>query len=300
MNKIWAILLCIAVTNTTIAQEIDSLQLFLDSLESSLHFQKGEIELKEGLGTLNTPEGFRYLDEKQAEFVIRDLWGNPQGDGTLGMIVPDNVSLMDMNAWAFIITYDEIGYVKDDDAEDIDYDELMTEMKTEAEAQNAQRMQLGFEPISIVGWAAKPYYDKEKNVLHWAKEIRFGETEEHTLNYNVRILGRKGVLVLNAVASMHELAEVEQNINPVLASFSYADGNKYTDFNPDMDEVAAWTVGGLVAGKVLTKMGFFAILLKNLKLILLAIAGVGGAAWRWFKRKTEPPVVRDIEGSSNA
>src|SRR5690606_15017687 len=137
-------------------------------------------------------------------------------------------------------------------------------------------------------------------VLHWAKEIRFGETEEHTLNYNVRILGRKGVLVLNAVASMHELAEVEQNINPVLASFSYADGNKYTDFNPDMDEVAAWTVGGLVAGKVLTKMGFFAILLKNLKLILLAIAGVGGAAWRWFKRKTEPPVVRDIEGSSNA
>src|SRR5690606_16134725 len=134
-----------------------------------------------------------------------------------------------------IITYDEIGYVKDDDAEDIDYDELMTEMKTEAEAQNAQRMQLGFEPISIVGWAAKPYYDKEKNVLHWAKEIRFGETEEHTLNYNVRILGRKGVLVLNAVASMHELAEVEQKINPVLASYSYADGNKYTDFNPDMD-----------------------------------------------------------------
>lgn len=299
MKKIRAILFCVAVAQTAVAQEIDSLQIFLDSLEQSLHFQKGEITLKEGLGTLNTPDGFRYLDEKQSEFVIRDFWGNPQGDGTLGMIVPEYVSLMDINAWAFIITYDEIGYVKDDDAEEIDYDQLMNEMKTEAEAQNAQRMQLGYEPVSIVGWAAKPYYDKEKNVLHWAKEIRFGESEENTLNYNVRILGRKGVLVLNAVASMHELPEVEQNISPVLASFSYTDGNKYADFNPDMDEVAAWTIGGLVAGKVLTKVGFFAILLKNLKLILLAFAGVGGALWRWFKRKTEPPVVRNIESSSN-
>ena len=31
----------------------------------------------------------------------------------------------------------------------------------------------------------------EKKVLHWAKEIKFGETDGTTLNYNVRILGQK-------------------------------------------------------------------------------------------------------------
>ena len=37
--------------------------------------------------------------------------------------------------------------------------------------------------------------------------------------------------------------------------------------------MAAWTIGGLVAGKVLAKAGFFALILKFIKPIL-----VGGAA----------------------
>jgi uncharacterized membrane-anchored protein len=36
----------------------------------------------------------------------------------------------------------------------------------------------------------------------WAKEIRFGDREENTLNYNVRVLGRKCVLVLDFIAGM--------------------------------------------------------------------------------------------------
>jgi uncharacterized membrane-anchored protein len=63
---------------------------------------------------------------------------------------------------------------------------------------------------------------------------------------------------------------------------------KYSDFNPEIDNVAAWTIGGLVAGKVLAKVGFWALLLKFWKLILIAIAGAGGAFWRFFTgRKKE-------------
>jgi uncharacterized membrane-anchored protein len=200
---------------------------------------------------------------------------------------------------AFIITYDEMGYVKDDDADEIDYDELLKEMQSDAASANDERAKLGYESIAIIGWAAKPYYDSERKVLHWAKEIKFGENEGTTLNYNVRILGRKGVLVLNAVSSMMELPEVQQNIEPVLASVTYTDGNKYADFNPDLDEVAAWTIGGLVAGKVLAKVGIFALLLKNIKLIGLAIAGLATAAWRWYKKKTELPTVRNVGGTES-
>ena len=164
---------------------------------------------------------------------------------------------------------------------------LMEEMQADAAAANEERTKAGYESIAIVGWASKPYYDSEKKVLHWAKEIKFGETDGTTLNYNVRILGRKGVIVLNAVASMLQLPDVKQNIEPVLASFSYSDGNKYADFNPELDEVAAWTIGGLVAGKVLAKAGILALLLKNIKLILLAIGGLGTGIWRWYKKKTE-------------
>lgn len=276
------------------AIEADSAKLFFDSLESSFNYQRGEIKLDDDIGTLNVPEGFRYLDATQAAYVIHDLWGNPHGEGTLGMIVPEYVGIADEHAWAFIITYDEMGYVKDNDADEIDYDELLKEMQSDAASANEERVKAGYEPIAIIGWAAKPYYDSEKKVLHWAKEIKFGETDGTTLNYNVRILGRKGVVVLNAVAAMTELPDVQKKIAPVLAAFNYDDGNRYADFNPDVDEVAAWTIGGLVAGKVLAKAGIFALLLKNIKLIALAIGGIATAAWRWYRKKTEVSVVRKI------
>ena len=92
---------------------------------------------------------------------------------------------------------------------------------------------------------------------------------------------------------------MKENIEPVLTAFAYSEGNQYDDFNPEIDEVAAWTIGGLVAGKVLAKAGILALLLKNIKLIGLDIVALGGAIWKWFKRKTEPPVVREIGGGSD-
>ena len=295
MKTVIAIFLCVFMAHAAAAIEIDSAQLFFDSLEASFHYQRGEIQLDNGIGTLNVPPGFRFLDSEQSEYVIHELWGNPPDAPTLGMIIPESIGLTNERSWAFIITYDEMGYVKDDDADEVDYDELLKEMQSDAASANQERVKQGYESIAIIGWAAKPYYDGDRKVLHWAKEIKFGENDGTTLNYNVRILGRKGVLVLNAVASMMELPEVQQNIEPVLASFSYADGNKYGDFNPSMDEVAAWTIGGLVAGKVLAKVGILALLLKNIKLIGLAIAGLATAAWKWYKSKTELPAVRKIE-----
>jgi len=295
MKTFLGIFLCVTMAHAAAATEIDSAKLFFDSLEASFQYQHGEIQLDNGIGTLNVPPGFRFLDSEQSEYVIHEMWGNPPDAPTLGMIIPENIGLTNERSWAFIITYDEMGFVKDDDADEVDYDELLKEMQRDAASANKERVEQGYESIAIIGWAAKPYYDSEKKVLHWAKEIKFGENDGTTLNYNVRILGRKGVLVLNAVASMMELPEVQQNIEPVLASFSYAEGNKYADFNPSMDEVAAWTIGGLVAGKVLAKAGILALLLKNIKLIGLALAGLATAAWKWYKMKTELPTVRKIE-----
>lgn len=276
----------------------DSTQVFLDSLESTFRYQDGEIQFDNGLGTLQVPSGFKYLDGTQSQYIIHDLWGNPGGEGTLGMIVPENIPLTSPESWAFIITYEDMGYVKDDDADKINYDDLLGDLQEETEAENEEREKAGYEPIFILGWASKPYYDKDKKVLHWAKEIRFGESDINTLNYNVRVLGRKGVLVLNAVASIDALPAVKETIDPVLGAFNYAEGNAYADFNPDLDEVAVWTIGGLVAGKILAKVGIFALLLKNIKLIGLALVAIVSGIWKWFKRKTEPPVVREIGGGT--
>jgi len=180
-----------------------------------------------------------------------------------------------------------MGYVKDDDADDIDYDDLLKEQQKEFEDENPQRVKDGYSTIKFIGWASTPFYDKDKKVLHWAKELKFGDDSLSTLNYNLRVLGRKGVFMLNAVASLSEMDEVKASIGKVISSVEFNDGDKYANFNPDVDNVAAWTIGGLVAGKILAKVGFFAIIVKFWKLIALGVAGAGAAIFKFFKKKKD-------------
>lgn len=254
--------------------------MFLDSIKQSFQWQTGKVALAGGNATMQIPEGLRYLDAKQSEYVLTQLWGNPPGRGSLGMLFPTDQSPVDEDCFAFNISFDEMGFVKDDDADDINYTELLTTMQKETREASVERVKEGYGAIDLVGWAAAPYYDKDKKVLHWAKELKFGDgTQGNTLNYDVRVLGRKGVLSLNAIGDMDALEKVKPIIPAVIGSVSFDEGHRYADFDSKIDNVAAWTIGGLVAGKVLAKAGFFVIILKFLKPLLFVL--VAGGAWLW-------------------
>jgi uncharacterized membrane-anchored protein len=284
-KTILTILTTLFISYTSFAQLVDSTQLMIDDIEKSLIYTTGIIELESGNATLNVPNGFRYLDRKQGIYVLSELWGNPADSSVLGLLVPENRGVLDTNSWVFTISFDEMGYVKDDDADDINYDDLLKEQQEEFKIANPERIEQGYLPIEFIGWASSPYYDKNRKILHWAKELKFGQDSLNTLNYNLRLLGRKGTFMLNAIASMSELPEVKSSIDKVIGSVSFKDGHKYSDFIPEVDNVAEWTIGGLVAGKVLAKVGFFALIAKFWKLIALAVAGVGGSIWKYFNRQ---------------
>lgn len=273
--------LFVALLTNAHSQEMpEDYALQIDSIERSFTYQHDTIQLRNGIGKIIVPDGFKYLDAEQSERVLVDLWGNPQStDMTLGMILPEELGVMSDSGYVFNIQYDEIGYVEDGDADDIDYDALLVEMQGETEEANKERSEAGYEPISIIGWAAPPYYDKERKILHWAKEIQFGNAPEHTLNYNIRVLGRRGVLVLNAISTMPNMVWVKQDLHHVLNIVQFNDGYQYKDFDPSVDEVAGWTIGGLVAGKVLAKVGFFAVLLKFWKFIAIGAIALVRIFW---------------------
>jgi uncharacterized membrane-anchored protein len=296
MKKLLLMPLCMLASFLLLAKDDDSTKnkmndeeaAFLkmaDSINSAMNYETGVIKLPNGVAELNVPAGFKYLNAEQSRQVVTEIWGNPPNDKVIGIIFPENNGPLTRDSYAFIISYDEMGYVKDEDADDINYDDMLKEFQKEEPEVNAERKKQGYEPIHFVGWAQKPYYDKQNKILHWAKELRFGSDETNTLNYNVRILGRKGVLVLNAVGSMTELSVVNKDISKVLHIAKFTEGNKYSDFDPKVDDVAAWTIGGLVAGKVLAKVGFFALILKFWKLIALGAVALVGVIVKVFKRK---------------
>lgn len=250
--------------------------------------RQGQISLAGEVATLDIPESFYYLNPQQAEMLLVDLWENPPGAGldTLGLLIPQNFDPLSAEAYAVTIWYEEDGYVSDDEADEIDYDELLEAMQGSTEAASKQRVQQGYEAIKLIGWAAKPYYDKASHKMYWAKEMEFGGAPGHTLNYNIRVLGRQGVLVLNFIAGMDQLAHINQQLDTVLALADFNQGSRYQDFDPDIDQVAAYGLGALVAGKALAKTGLLAAALVFLKkfgvVIAIAVFAVFG---RLFKRK---------------
>lgn len=190
------------------------------------------------------------------------------------MLFPENMTpLSDNMTFAIELTYAEEGYVEDDDAEDIDYDDLLEQMQTEIHDANPKRQEMGYSSLELVSWAAEPFYDSEAKKLHWAKELQFKGTKENTLNYDVRVLGRKGYLSLKAISDISQLSTVQANMPQLISSVNFNDGFAYGDFNPEIDEIAAYGIGGLIGGKVLMKAGFIGLVLKFWKIIALAVAG---------------------------
>jgi len=256
-------------------------------LWESMDRQKGEIKLLNNVATLNVPEGFYYLNPTDSRKVLVDIWNNPpqSGAGILGMLFPDGSTPFDRDSWGVTVEYEQEGYVSDEDADKIDYKELLAQMKESTREVSKQRENSGYEAIELVGWAAEPYYDKNAHKLHWAKEVKFGDSPDHTLNYNIRVLGRKGVLVLNFIAGIDQKSIVDNKINTVLAMADFDQGSRYEDFNPKLDKVAAYGIGALVAGKVVAKTGLLAaalIFLKKFGVIILV--GVGAFFRKLFKR----------------
>jgi uncharacterized membrane-anchored protein len=261
------------------------------AMMTALKPQTGAIALPGNLASLTLPESFVYLTPGDTQRLIEEGWGNPPGSGggTLGMIVPAKVNPLAEEGWGVIITYSEDGHIADDDATSIDYAEVLEDMQASTQAANEERAKAGYEPIRLAGWAEPPHYDASTKKIYWAKDLIFGDNPNHTLNYYIRVLGREGVLELNAVAGMSQIGAIREGMKQVVGFADFTEGNRYADFNPSTDKAAAYGLAALVAGGVAAKTGLFAKLLAVLvagkKLVVLALAGVAAFLGKVFRKK---------------
>ena len=116
----------------------------LQKLASSIQPQKGEIILGDGLAKATLPPHIEYLSPADTTTVLVKLWGNPDSSHTLGMLVPAGFDPIGDESWAVVMTYEEDGYVKDDDAAQIDYTEMLAELKEDTRASSKQRLKEGY------------------------------------------------------------------------------------------------------------------------------------------------------------
>ena len=262
---------------------------YVDSVEQTLTFYTDTtITVGDGLADITIPEGYRFVDSDDARTIIVDIWGNPpaSGENSLGMLFPEKHRPSDDDGYGIDIFFTDDGYIDDEDAQDMDYDGILADMKEGLAAENEDRVAAGYETINLLGWATPPRYDAANKRLHWAKELRFGDIDESTLNYNVLFLGRRGYLTMNVIGGMDNLPEINKDLDGFLGSVTYNEGHRYVDFDPSIDEVAAYGIGALIAGKVMAKTGLLAgigvFLAKAWKLIAIGAVALLGGVKKFF------------------
>lgn len=254
----------------------------------------GKVSIPEANATLDLGDQYIFYGREDAGTVLVDLWGNPPevAEGVLGLVMPKGSSPLS-DAWGAVISFEETGYVADDDAATTDYDELMDALKEATNDGNDARTEEGYPTINLVGWAERPEYDRNTHSVVWAQNLRFSDSDNNTLNYDVRTLGRYGVLSLNLVSRMDKLGEVRVAANQFAAHATFDPGSRYTDFNPDTDAQAEYGIAGLIAAgagvAAVKKLGLFGtigvFLVKFIKPILIGLAVFGGGLFQAFKNR---------------
>ena len=279
-SVIAAAMACALLAGPALAQDDAGAAGERQKLIQSLHFQTGDIALAEADAHLHLQPGFRYLDQGDTRKVLEDLWGNPPDEDVLGMLVPDSAGLESDHSWAVVLTYsNEDGHVSDEDAAKIDYAQMLKDMQEGIHDGNAERKKAGYSTMELIGWAQPPRYDAETKKLHWAKELAFSDSNGHTLNYDIRVLGRDGYLSLEAVSDMADQPLVNEGMQQVLPMAEFDSGHRYADFNPKTDKLAAYGLAALVAGGVAAKTGLLTkiglMLLAAKKLVFVALVAIG-------------------------
>jgi uncharacterized membrane-anchored protein len=228
------------------------------------------------MARIDVPAGYRATDVRGTR-ILMEAMGNPPSPNELATLMPaDSVD------WFVTFTWDSCGYVKDDDKDDLDADDLLEALRKGNDQANAYRRQHGESPLTIVGWERKPFYNTATNNLEWA--IKATSAEGPVVNFNVRILGRAGVMEANLVCDPQILSATLPTFQKLLTGFAYSKGNTYGEYKKG-DKIAEYGLTGLIAGGALAVAAKTGILQKFWKFILIGLVAIGGFFKKLFGGK---------------
>jgi uncharacterized membrane-anchored protein len=166
--------------------------------------------------------------------------GTLHNENLLGIVVP----MSDDEHWFVTIRYEPEGYVKDDDK--VDADELLKALREGNDEANEERKEKGFPPLALDGWSDPPRYDRAPHHLIWGLIV--SSEGEKSINYNTRVLGRRGWVAVNLVTDPATIEKFKPEGRKVLDNTKFKPGARYEDFDKKTDKVAEYGLIGLVLG----------------------------------------------------
>jgi len=250
------------------AEEAAAQQIEFENFLASLDWQdSGQGELDEW-ATIDIPAGFRFLNGVDTDTLLQAFGNLP--DTYQGMISVPDVD------WFVLFQFEDSGYVKDDEKDELDAEKLLAALQSGDEQSNQYRRQQGIEPLYTEGWAIEPRYNDFTNNLEWG------------VNYKTKLLGRNGIMNVTLVCDPAALDSILPTYQDILAGHNYKPGKSYAEYR-DGDKVATYGLTALIAGGALygaAKLGILGNLVlflkKGFKFIIIGLVAIGVALKKFF------------------
>lgn len=244
--------------------------------------------------TISIPEGYRYLEGQDAAKLM-EAYGNPPSSYD-GLIAVDNLD------WLVLFEFENSGYVKDDEKDELNADKLLATIKKQQDQGNEYRRNQGLEELFIDGWAVEPKYNETTNNLEWGLLLRT-PTSGQFVNYHTKLLGREGLMNVTLICDLAQLQEVLPTYQTLLLGHQYNPGKSYAEYKQG-DRVAEYGLTALIAGGALfgaAKLGLLATIMaffkKFVKLIIIGVVAIGVAIKKFFAKMAGRHVREDNTGS---
>ena len=231
--------------------------------------------------TIGVPAGCLFTGVDGVKIFL-EVTENPVSGNERGVVMCQSDATPD--PWFVLFSYDQSGYVRDDEGSNLDADAILASVRSGTEAANRERKRRGWGTLSVDGWTTKPYYDRSTNNLTWAIEAH-DNTGGRTVNHSVRLLGRGGVMHADLVTTPPQLGALVPTFNGMITGFSYQPGHKYAEWRPG-DKVAAYGLTALVAGGAGVALAKSGLLVKFWKLIVAGILAAAAAVKRMWAKLT--------------
>jgi uncharacterized membrane-anchored protein len=236
--------------------------------------------------TIQLPEGFAFLGAAGTRD-LEVLMQNPPSSVEQFVIAPQDLD------WVAYFSFSPVGYVRDD--ESLDATELLDSITEGTRQSNVERRKRGWETLRVVGWSFQPKYDAQLKALEWAILAETEHDRSQIVNYNTRLLGRRGVMEVTLVTDPAQLDASVAAFKTLMPGYEFDAGEKYAEFKPG-DHVAEIGLAALVTGgaaAVASKKGLFAAigvaLLKFWKLLLVGLVAVGAGLRKLFGGRKDKP-----------
>jgi uncharacterized membrane-anchored protein len=202
------------------------------------------------------------------------------------------VGLLMWGAATVIFEFDNVGYVKDDDKDKLDADKMLESLRDGQNEANKELKRLGRAELELTRWAVKPHYDEATHNMEWAPVVRNKQNGHETVNYNVRLLGRRGVMEATLLVKPELLDAELPHFRKQLEGFKYHGGEDYASWR-EGDKVAEYGLAALVTGGTVALAAKSGLLGKLWKFLLVGVAGIGGWLKNLFSKKDTGMVEQD-------